>query len=157
MAYHSWKPGNRNFYSVSLTMRAHCNILYGGKVHDLARVTKNLHVSFKAFISTPWRPPVPFRGVGVMSQSRTSTHLGSIPGRVSYSTPASFWRLYMQYTQLGSLPLRDKGIPQGWFWTFCLNLAKSSRPGHKDPSSPRPAKIKCVARTLWSQPKGREA
>ena len=34
------------------------------------------------------------------------------PRSGSYSTPASFWHLYMQYTQLGSLPLRDKGYPR---------------------------------------------
>ena len=34
------------------------------------------------------------------------------PRSGSYSTLASFWRLYMQYTQLDSLPLRDKGIPR---------------------------------------------
>ena len=27
--------------------------LHGGKVHDLARVTKKIHIYFKAFISTP--------------------------------------------------------------------------------------------------------
>ena len=36
--------------------------LYGGKVQDLARVTKNLHIYFKALISIPWHPQSPSAG-----------------------------------------------------------------------------------------------
>ena len=136
--------------------------LYGGKVHDLARVTKNLHVYFKALISTPWCPSPLRRGRSHVTETDLNSPWED-PRSGFCCTPAFFWHsymqyinlgslghLYMQYTQLGNLPLRDKGIPPGWFWTFCLVWQKSSRPRHKDPSSPRPAEFKCVTRTLWS-------
>ena len=89
------------------------------------------------FLCRPLFRPHDSPWVGVLkSQNRTSTHLGSVPGRVPTVLPlrvpgrvrsffgvsymqyiqlGSLGRLYMQYTQLGSLPLRDKGIPPGRF------------------------------------------
>ena len=69
---------------------------------------------------------------------------------MQYIQLGSHWRLYMQNIQLGHLPLRDKGIPPDRQLYFCLSRRKAGGPGHKDPSSPRSAKFKCVTRTLWS-------
>ena len=63
--------------------------LHGGKVHDLARVTKNLHI-FEGPYFDPITPPVPFHRVGVTSQNRTSTHLGKAPGQVPAVLPLRF-------------------------------------------------------------------
>ena len=89
---------------------------------------KTTTMLFMAFISTPWLPL--FLGV-LKSQSRTSARPGSIPSRVSYSTPAPFWHLYMQYTQLGSLPWGTSGSPWADSWTFCLYWQKAVGPGIK--------------------------
>ena len=95
--------------------------LSGGKCRDLARVTKNHHYVVHGLYFDPMTPPL-----GVLkSQSRTSTHLGSIPGRVSYNTPAPFWRLYMQYTQLGISHWGTRGSPRVDSWTFCLYWQKA--------------------------------
>ena len=51
--------------------------LSGGKARDLARVTKNHHVVVPGPYFDSTTPPL-----GVLkSQNRTSTHLGSVPGR----------------------------------------------------------------------------
>ena len=102
--------------------------LSGGKCRDLARVTKNHHYVVHGLYFDPMTPP--FLGV-LKSQSRTSARPGSIPSWVSYSTPAPFWRLYMQYTQLGSLPWGTKGSPRADSWTFCLYWQKAVGPGIK--------------------------
>ena len=96
-----------------------------GKCRDLAGVTKNHHYIVHGPYFDPMTPPL-----GVLkSESRTSTHLGSIPGRVSYSTPAPFWRLYMQYTQLGISHWGTRGSPRADSWTFCLYWQKAVGPG----------------------------
>ena len=57
--------------------------LSGGKCHDLARVTKNHHYVVHGPYFDPMTPPL-----GVLkSQSRTSTQIGSIPGRVPTVLP----------------------------------------------------------------------
>ena len=104
------------------------NSFSGGKCRDLARVPKNHHYVVYGLYFDPMTPP--FLGV-LKSQSRTSAHLGSIPGRVSYSTPAPFWRLYMQYTQLGISHWGTRGSPRADSWTFCLYWQKAVGPGIK--------------------------
>ena len=122
--------------------------LYGGKVHHLARVTKNLHVIFLRPLFRPHDTPSPLpRGrshvtepdlyspwEGPKSGSYCTHALGSLVGFLLYSRfflrshmqyiqLGSLGRLYMQYTQLGNLPLRDKGSP-GPILNFLPRLAK---------------------------------
>ena len=60
-----------------LSVRRTFFFLSGGKARDLARVTKNHHVVVPGPYFDPMTPPL-----GVLkSQNRTSTHLGSVPGR----------------------------------------------------------------------------
>ena len=55
------------------------------------------------FVHGPYFDPMtPPLGV-LKSQSRTSTHLGSFPGRVPTVLALLFGVSYMQYIQLGSL------------------------------------------------------
>ena len=61
--------------------------LSGGKCRDLARVTKNHHY----VVHGPYFDPMTPSFLGVLkSQSRTSTHPGSIPGRVPTVLPLLF-------------------------------------------------------------------
>ena len=76
-------------------------------MRDLARVTKNHHVCCSWPLFRPHDAPV--RGIEVTEPDLNSPW--EHPRSGSYSTPTPFWCLYMQYTQLGSLPLRYKGIP----------------------------------------------
>ena len=87
--------------------------LSGGKCHDLARVTKNHHYVVHGPYFDPITPPL-----GVLkSQSRTSTHLGSIPGG-SYSTPTLESQLCSCCTRLLFWRFVHTVHPVGVPWAF---------------------------------------
>ena len=83
-------------------------------MRDLARVTKNHHCVVHGPYFDPMTPPPLPRGKCHVTEPDLNSPWEH-PRSGSYSTPAPFWHLYMQYTQLGSLPLKDKGIPPGRF------------------------------------------
>ena len=106
-------------------------------LHDLARVTKKLHI-FKALILTPWSPQPPFRRLGVISQSWTWSG--------SCCTPSSLAFVHAVHPAR-SPPSQGQG-DSPWPTAVLFDyIGKNSGPGHgKDPSPIRLGKFKCATR-----------
>ena len=96
LAYHSWEPGRKA--KDYLHIRKDKFFLHGGKYTWLGK-SKKKPQHFLRPLFRPHEAPSPLStGVGVTSQSRTSTHsLGGF--QVGFLLYSRFvWRLYMHYS-----------------------------------------------------------